>query len=101
MKLITFLLLLLLPICVNAEFIICGDTAVQHEPALAFDGNNFFAVWSDGRGVFPATYGARITQLGNVLDTNGIRLLYEGDDQSAPSIAFNGNNYLVAWQFGC
>ena len=101
MKLLTFLCLLLLPFCMNAEFIICNETGIQYEPEIGFDGTNFFVIWSDTRGTLPSIFGARVTQSGIVLDPGGFRLLLEDDDQSHSSIAYDGTNYLVVWKFGC
>jgi hypothetical protein len=49
-------------------------------PALASDGENYFAVWSDSRDPRrPGVYGARITADRRLLDPVGVRLL-EGND---------------------
>jgi hypothetical protein len=72
----------------------------QVYPALAFDGGNLLVVWFDGRcGNYDADiYGARVTPAGVVLDPNGIAISTEADYQVYPALAFDGDNFLVAWQ---
>ncbi|MCK4233930.1 hypothetical protein KAX75_05845 [candidate division WOR-3 bacterium] len=101
LKVITFLCLILPSFCLNAEFIVCGEPGIQYEPSIGFDGTNFFVIWSDSRDLFSNLFGTRITQSGTILDPGGIRLLQEFDNQTHPSIAFDGSNYLATWQYGC
>ena len=79
---------------------ICTARDYQYYPAVAFDGVNYFVVWSDPRGTSPEhptleLYGARVSRSGVVLDRNGIQLTH-GEVVSQPTIAFNGTEYLVA-----
>ena len=94
-------LLLLLSLFLNGEFIVCSEPGVQFEPEVGFDGTNYFVVWSDGRGAKSELYAARVTQSGIVLDPGGIQLLKELDEQAHPSVSFDGENYLVVYQYGC
>jgi hypothetical protein len=67
-------------------------------PSLAFDGTNFFAVWADLRNASSNDiWGARINTAGTVLDLAAVPISIAEFDQTAPSIAFNGTDYLVAW----
>lgn len=100
MKLLTFLCLLLLPLYLGGEFIICNETGIQYEPEIGFDGTNFFVIWSDERGSASSIYGTRVTQSGIILDPGGFKLLHENDCQSHPSVAYDGMNYLVVLKFG-
>ena len=43
-------------------------------------------------------YGARVTRAGGVLDSAGIAISTAARTQVYPSAAFDGTNYLVAWQ---
>jgi len=72
----------------------------QSSPKLAFDGNNYFAVWNDYRnGADTQIYGTRITTEGVVLDPDGIPIkIGDFGSQGGPSIDFNGSHYLVSWQ---
>jgi hypothetical protein len=70
----------------------------QEEPAIASDGTNHLAVWTDDRdGV--EIYGTRLGKNGKVLDPDGIRISDSGDDLSRrPAVVFDGTNYLVVWE---
>src|SRR5205807_2453866 len=56
--------------------------------------------WGDARsGVAdPNIYGARVSQAGTVLDPAGIPISTAANGQYAARVAFDGTNYLVAWQ---
>jgi hypothetical protein len=69
----------------------------QCDPAVAFDGANFLVVWDD-RGRGDDIYGARVSQLGNVLDPAGIAIGVAYSSQWGPVLAFDGTSYLVVWQ---
>lgn len=93
-----------LPLCVAA-----GD---QDAPALVSDGNDYFAVWADGRtfagenGQIPGLdiYGARVAANGSVLDPAGIPIntvsYMAFNGKANPTVAFDGDDYFVAWQTG-
>ena len=70
----------------------------QSVPAVAFDGRNFLVVWNDARGGDGAVYGSRVTPAGVVLDTAGIAIPTAAVHQIYPAVAFDGTDFLVAWQ---
>jgi hypothetical protein len=71
------------------------------QPATVFDGANLFVVWAGGRGDwYDNIYGTRVTAAGVVLDSAGIIVSTGAYDQSAPSAAFDGANYLAVWEDG-
>jgi hypothetical protein len=66
---------------------------------VAWDGTNFLVVWSDDRNPSaPNIYGTRITPQGEILDGTGFQISDETIRTIAPSITFNGSNYLIAWE---
>jgi len=80
---------------------IAVSTAVddQGNPALAFDGTNFLAVWQDVRtGVDDDVYAARVNQAGVVLDPSGIAVSTAAYWQVLAAVAFDGTDFLVVWQ---
>jgi hypothetical protein len=67
-------------------------------PAVAFGTTSYLAVWQDYRSHSTYDiYGARVGTDGTVLDT-GIPISTAATSQYAPSVAFDGTNWLVAWQ---
>ncbi|MBI3851780.1 MAG: cadherin-like domain-containing protein [Verrucomicrobia bacterium] len=75
-------------------------------PAIAANGlpsnmNGYLVVWQDARNTSTSgydIYGARVSLAGDILDTNGIAISTATNDQTFPSVASDGNDYLVAWQ---
>ena len=74
----------------------------QYYPTAAYDGTNFFVVWSDYRHnrSWSDIYGARVSIAGKVLDTAGIAINRQVYHQTVPHVAYiyNGSTYLVTWQ---
>jgi len=71
----------------------------QLSPALGFDGANFLVVWQDSRDSGSANiYGARVTPGGAVPDTDGFVISKAVYDQKEPALAFDGADFLVAWE---
>jgi hypothetical protein len=71
----------------------------QFYPAVAYGGTNFLVTWSDERSDWQGdVYAARVTPQGTVLDPSGISVSTAPDVQWYPDVAFDGANFLVAWQ---
>jgi len=86
----------------SAGFRISPINDVEKYPDVGFDGTNYLVVWQDNRNeLFELSdiYGTFVDTTGSVLDTLGfsISALFN-IEQSHPSVAFDGNNYLVVWQ---
>ena len=72
----------------------------QYQPAIAFDGTNYLAAWSDGRrGAWYVNdiYAGRVNGAGDILDQGGFAVSAPRNGQSRPAVAFGGANYLLAW----
>ncbi|MCX6841759.1 MAG: T9SS type A sorting domain-containing protein [candidate division WOR-3 bacterium] len=81
-----------------AGIAISAATNNEAHPSVAFDGTNYLVVWHDlRRNVDWDIYGARVSQLGSVLDPNGIAISTATGWQYHPSVAFDGANYLAVW----
>jgi hypothetical protein len=81
-------------------FMISTATGDQLTPKPAFDGTNFFVVWTDARTATTTgndIYGARVSTADQVLDSSGLPITTQAADQSYPRIAFDGTNHLVVW----
>lgn len=72
----------------------------QHSPALATGNGAFLAIWVDERkDQSSEIYGARLGPTGKLLDPAALKLSNSARYISAPpSVAFDGTNYLVAYQ---
>ncbi|MFP2923708.1 hypothetical protein ACLESO_00560 [Pyxidicoccus sp. 3LG] len=68
----------------------------RFEPAVAYGGGKYFAVWADVR--TGGVYGTRIKQDGTVLDPEGIRINIGDEDGGRPAIAYNGTHFFVIWE---
>jgi len=79
----------------SGGFPICTAAHQQFRPAIAFNGINYFVVWSDSRSFSPQIYGSRITPDGLVIDTAGI--LISSSPSQLPSVVYDGVNFLVVW----
>ena len=70
----------------------------QEDPTVASDGENWFVAWTDNRTADDGVFATRVSGAGVVLDPTGIELSTALNTQYAPSAAWNGTTYLVAWQ---
>jgi hypothetical protein len=84
----------------NGYLIASGpDETNQSDPSIAFDGTNFLVVWEDTRDGGADIYGARVSTEGSVWDPGGLHIAQGAGDnhQHAPSVAFDGTDFLVVW----
>ncbi len=83
----------------TAGIVIISGAGDQVQPAVAYDGTNYFVVWDDYRtGSKHEVYGARVTPAGAVVDSGGILIISAPGNQRFPVVDFDGVNYLVVWQ---
>jgi len=74
---------------------------LQAAAAVACDSTNYLVVWEDWRNSRTTAkdiYGTRVSFAGAVADSGAIPICTAPKDQSAPAVAFDGIEYLVAWQ---
>jgi hypothetical protein len=81
-------------------FIISSAVSNQSAPAVAGNESGFFVAWTDQRTTATGLdiYGARLDADGKVLDPAGIAVRSAPQYQSAPAIAINGRDFIIAWQ---
>jgi hypothetical protein len=82
---------------------ICTQSSQQSDPAVASNGTNYLVAWADWRNT-PANathadiYGALVDLAGQVNVLDGFAICTVTNDQTVPTVARLGTNYLVAWQ---
>jgi hypothetical protein len=95
------------PVVAAGDAIVAGGgTAVFPPPsgsqtgyAVAWDGTNYLVVWADVRGTTGSDIrAARVSPAGALVDATPIVVSAASADQTLPSVAFDGTNYLVVWQ---
>jgi len=82
--------------------VISNATNNQYGPKVAFGITSYLVVWEDLRDTATTgrnIYGSRVSTGGSVLNPSGIAISTASSDQIFPSIAFDGTNYFVIWQF--
>src|SRR5688572_3019144 len=67
----------------------------EREPALAFGGQHYLAVWSDAHDG-NAIRGARLDRLGRAVEPGGFRIA--GGYSQDWDVGFGGGVFLVVWQ---
>ncbi len=76
------------------------NTMIDIFPTITSDGQDFIVVWTEN-GNFPTVFRAmrlaRITSTGTVVDPGGLLVMDLIPWTSRPSLAFDGNQYLLAW----
>jgi hypothetical protein len=73
----------------------------ERGPAVAFDGTNYLVIWTgniEGSATFGDIYGTRVSPAGVVLDPDELAISTAVPEQVSADLAFNGTNYLVAWE---
>ncbi len=73
----------------------------QQRPAVARGKAGYLVVWQDSRAKTNTSwdvYGARVSASGAVQDPSGIVISSASADETLPSVAFGGDDYLVVWQ---
>ena len=71
--------------------------AAWPEQAVASNGSDYLAVWTDRGSGNNDIYGARINASGQVLDANGFAISSGAGSETQPAVAWDGGRYVVAW----
>jgi hypothetical protein len=80
---------------------LCVAPGQQTSPAVSTDGESFLVAWTDRRGATTTgadIFGVLVDSTGSAVPTNGFAIRLAPGTQTAPTVAFNGVDYLVAWQ---
>jgi hypothetical protein len=72
----------------------------QSRPRAVFADSCYFIIWEDERSGTPDAYCARLTSVGQVVDTVGIRVSEDVGPKLAPVIAMGAGQLLASWQCG-
>jgi hypothetical protein len=87
----------------TTAFAISAAAHDQYEPAVAWNGTNYFVVWGDNRAATSVSncscdiYGTQVGSDGTVADVGGIAISTAADWQQEPVITSNGSDFFVAW----
>jgi hypothetical protein len=81
--------------------LVSRSATVQRNPALAFDGTNYLAVWDeigrDGKGDSDIV-AAALSKSTGALDGTGLEVAETSGEQTEPAVAWNGDVFLAVWQ---
>jgi len=69
----------------------------QTTPSVAFNGNDYLVAWVDDRHDTQDIFAARFDQSGNILDPAGIAISTGSGNQTSPSVAAIGGDFVVIW----
>lgn len=84
-----------------ADTAVCTETSAQSTPALASNDAGTLIAWTDARADASGDiYGAILIPSGVVQQANGFSIASGTDAQTAPEVATEGADWLVAWQSG-
>jgi len=83
----------------TTTIVVSAATDDQLEPAVTFDGTNFFVAWTDRRTsrLEPDVYCARVSPAGVVLDPSGIAVARGTGTQQQVAAAPTGAGCVLAW----
>jgi hypothetical protein len=74
-------------------------TAYQQRAKVAAAGSAFYVAWQDNRSGNSDIFGGRVSGDGVRLDGDGIAVTNGSSNEVLPDVAWNGTNFLVAFQY--
>jgi hypothetical protein len=72
----------------------------QQNPAVGFDGTDWFVVWQHESRNDDDIHGARVSADGAVRDADGIPIATTSADEASPRLSFDGTSWLVVYDAG-
>lgn len=70
-------------------------------PSVAFDGHSFLVVWDEGESFSDTNIrGARVSRSGALMDASSLPIAVQEGRQAQPSVASDGDGFLVVWEDG-
>jgi hypothetical protein len=83
--------------CIDTNFRISLSGNGEYSPDIASNGHNYLVVWEDDRdGQDENIYGQIVSSSGELMGQN-FSISASPDTEGIPTVASQGNNYLVAW----
>jgi hypothetical protein len=83
---------------VGGTIIVSQPSANQQHATVAAAGGTFYVAWEDTRAGNSGIYGGRVAS-GSPLDGDGVAVVNGTTNESVPDVAWNGTNFLVAYQY--
>jgi len=82
--------------------LVSNGTNGQFQPVVAWSGEQLMVAWEDRRAdrQHADVYAARLTPGGAMLDPGGLAVGAGQGPQVAPAVAWDGQNFVVAWRDG-
>jgi hypothetical protein len=78
---------------------VAGQAFDHRAPDVTFNGRDYFVVWQDWRsGSNYSVYGARVTSIGQLLDSSGITIAGGGYFEERPAVTWGETDGLVVWE---
>jgi hypothetical protein len=86
-------------VVLDTSSIVVADDGLQNSVAVAFDGTNYFVVWTtfDIHGLTGDVFGRHVTPAGTVVEPADLTISATGFVQTGVALAFNGEQHLVVW----
>lgn len=70
------------------------SSTTSNVPSVAYGNQDYLVVWNASNNV----HGARVSKNGQLLDATAVVIAEDGVQTATPTVAFDGTNWLVAWQ---
>ncbi len=78
--------------------LVSGYQAQPSQPAIAWSGENYLAVWTDARGAASRVFARVLSATGQ--GTSAEILVAEGAGVDKPAVVWDGQRYMVSWADG-